>query len=222
MSQYCCQDRIRAAQSSIDCFAFAVSADNLACSRLPHGSFGISRNRSSAVSPYRPEPVEGDVSHCSLSNRGARRACGSLHQMRPSTARQHLLACVRAGTSLTTPVKIGTAQSVLLSHMQACVAGRRGPAARDWMAARSEDVLPVAYFHVVFTLPVEIANIACWNKKAVYALLFKASAKTVATIAADPKRLGARVGMTRVLHTLGIGVMLNARLWRDPIPPTST
>ena len=79
----------------------------------------------------------------------------------------------------------------------------QGPAARDWMAARSEDLLPVEYFHVVFTLPAEIARIAYWNKKAVYGLLFKASAQTVTTIAADPKRLGARVGMTSVLHTWG-------------------
>ena len=79
----------------------------------------------------------------------------------------------------------------------------QGPAARDWMAARADDLLPVEYFHVVFTLPTEIARIAYWNKKAVYGLLFKASAQTVATIAADPKRLGARVGMTSVLHTWG-------------------
>ncbi|WIY23715.1 IS91 family transposase [Parasedimentitalea psychrophila] len=79
----------------------------------------------------------------------------------------------------------------------------QGPAARDWMAARAEDLLPVEYFHVVFTLPAEIARIAYWNKKAVYSLLFKASAQTVMTIAADPKRLGARVGMTSVLHTWG-------------------
>lgn len=71
------------------------------------------------------------------------------------------------------------------------------------MAARSEDLLPVEYFHVVFTLPAEIARIAYWNKKAVYGLLFKASAQTVTTIAADPKRLGAKVGMTSVLHTWG-------------------
>ena len=79
----------------------------------------------------------------------------------------------------------------------------QGPAARDWMAARAEDLLPVEYFHVVFTLPAEIARIAYWNKKAVYSLLFKASAQTVMTIATDPKRLGARVGMTSVLHTWG-------------------
>jgi hypothetical protein len=79
----------------------------------------------------------------------------------------------------------------------------QGPAARDWMAARAQDLLPVEYFHVVFTLPAEIARIAYWNKKAVYGLLFKASAQTVMTIAADPKRMGARVGMTSVLHTWG-------------------
>jgi hypothetical protein len=79
----------------------------------------------------------------------------------------------------------------------------QGPAARDWMAARAEDLLPVEYFHVVFTLPAEIARIALWNKRAIYGLLFRASAETVTTIAADPKRLGARVGMTSVLHTWG-------------------
>jgi hypothetical protein len=79
----------------------------------------------------------------------------------------------------------------------------QGPAARDWMAARADDLLPVEYFHVVFTLPTEIARIAYWNKRAVYGLLFKASAETVTTIAADPKRLGAKVGMTSVLHTWG-------------------
>lgn len=79
----------------------------------------------------------------------------------------------------------------------------QGPAARDWMAARADDLLPVEYFHVVFTLPAEIARIAYWNKRAVYGLLFKASAETVMTIAADPKRMGARVGMTSVLHTWG-------------------
>jgi hypothetical protein len=74
---------------------------------------------------------------------------------------------------------------------------------RKWMAARTEDLLPVEYFHVVFTLPAEIAQIAFWNKKAVYDLLFRTSAETLMTIAADPKRLGARVGMTAVLHTWG-------------------
>ena len=70
-------------------------------------------------------------------------------------------------------------------------------------AARAEDLLPVEYFHLVFTLPAEIARIAYWNKRALYGLLFKASAEAVMSVAADPKRLGARVGMTSVLHTWG-------------------
>ena len=79
----------------------------------------------------------------------------------------------------------------------------QGAASRDWMQARIEDLLPVEYFHVVFTLPAQIADIALQNKAAVYGLLFKASAQTLLTIAADPKHLGARIGMTSVLHTWG-------------------
>jgi len=69
--------------------------------------------------------------------------------------------------------------------------------------AGAEGLLPVEYFAVVFTLPAEIAQSAYWNKKAVYGLLFRASAETVLTVAADPKRLGAKVGLTSVLHTWG-------------------
>ncbi|MDG2258439.1 MAG: IS91 family transposase [Paracoccaceae bacterium] len=79
----------------------------------------------------------------------------------------------------------------------------QGAAAQDWMQARMEDLLPVEYFHVVFTLPSQIADIAYQNKAAVYGLLFKASAQTLLTIAADTKHLGARIGMTSVLHTWG-------------------
>lgn len=79
----------------------------------------------------------------------------------------------------------------------------QGSAARDWMAAQGADLLPVEYFHVVFTVPAEIAEIAFWNPKAVYNLLFRASAETMTTIAAEPRHLGARIGMTSVLHTWG-------------------
>lgn len=79
----------------------------------------------------------------------------------------------------------------------------QGPAARDWMTARAEDLVPVEYFHLVFTLPAGIAQLACWNKRTLYGLLFRASAQTVMTIAADPKHMGARIGMTSVLHTWG-------------------
>jgi hypothetical protein len=76
-------------------------------------------------------------------------------------------------------------------------------ASREWMEARAAELLPVAYFHVVFTLPPEIADIAYQNKRIIYDLLFKASAETMQTIAADPKHLGARIAITSVLHTWG-------------------
>jgi Putative transposase/Transposase zinc-binding domain len=79
----------------------------------------------------------------------------------------------------------------------------QGAAARTWLAKREADLLPVGYFHVVFTLPTEIADIAWQNKAVVYDLLFRAAADTVLTIAADPKHLGARIGITAVLHTWG-------------------
>ena len=76
-------------------------------------------------------------------------------------------------------------------------------AARQWLEDREAELLPVPYFHVVFTLPAAIAAIAFQNKAAVYDLLFKAAAETLTTIAADPKHLGARIGLTAVLHTWG-------------------
>ena len=79
----------------------------------------------------------------------------------------------------------------------------QGAAARDWLADRKAELLPVGYFHVVFTLPASIANIAYQNKRVVYDLLMKASAETMITIAADPKHLGAKIGITSVLHTWG-------------------
>ena len=79
----------------------------------------------------------------------------------------------------------------------------RAVAAKEWLADREADLLPVPYYHVVFTLPAAIADIAYQNKAAIYDLLFKASAETLTTIAADPKHLGARVGITSVLHTWG-------------------
>lgn len=79
----------------------------------------------------------------------------------------------------------------------------QGQAARAWLADREADLLPVPYFHVVFTLPGQIAAIAFQNKAVVYDLLFKAAAETLAIIAADPKHLGARIGLIAVLHTWG-------------------
>ena len=79
----------------------------------------------------------------------------------------------------------------------------QGAAAKDWLAERETELLPVGYFHIVFTLPAQIADIAYQNKAVIYDLLFKASAETMITIAADPKHLGAKIGITAVLHTWG-------------------
>jgi Putative transposase/Transposase zinc-binding domain len=79
----------------------------------------------------------------------------------------------------------------------------QGAAAREWLADRKAELLPVPYYHVVFTLPAPIADIAYQNKAAIYGILFKAAAETLITIAADPKHLGARIGLTAVLHSWG-------------------
>jgi hypothetical protein len=79
----------------------------------------------------------------------------------------------------------------------------QGAAAQEWLAEREAELLPVPYFHVVFSLPAQIADIAYQNKAVIYDLLFKASSETMLTIAADPKHLGARIGILSVLHTWG-------------------
>jgi hypothetical protein len=76
-------------------------------------------------------------------------------------------------------------------------------AAKEWLAAREAELLPLPYFHVVFSLPAQIADIAYQNKAVIYGLLFKVSSETMLTIAADPKHLGARIGILSVLHTWG-------------------
>lgn len=79
----------------------------------------------------------------------------------------------------------------------------QGQASRDWLAARQADLLPVGYFHVVFTLPQQIAAIAFQNKNAVYTILFRAVAETLQRLAADPRHLGAEIGFIAVLHSWG-------------------
>jgi Putative transposase/Transposase zinc-binding domain len=76
-------------------------------------------------------------------------------------------------------------------------------AAYDWLQARRAELLPVPYYHVVFTLPAQIADIAYTNKAVIYDALFKAASETLLTIAADPKHLGAKIGVTMVLHSWG-------------------
>ena len=83
----------------------------------------------------------------------------------------------------------------------------QGSAARDWLEDREAELLPVPYFHVVFSLPAEIADIAYQNKAVIYDLLMKVSADVMLTIAADPEHLGAKIAITSVLHTWGSALM---------------
>jgi hypothetical protein len=133
---------------------------------------------------------QANAGHVSL---GQLKVMSSIEACRTETLGGHVAGCASCGHH---HIAYNSCKN---RHCPKC----QGPAARDWMAARAEDLLPVEYFHVVFTLPAEIAQVAFWNKKAVYDLLFRASAETVMTIAADPKRMGAQIGMTSVLHTWG-------------------
>ena len=93
----------------------------------------------------------------------------------------------------------------------------QGSQALAWMAERKAELLEVPYFHIVFTLPAEIGAIAYQNKAVIYDLLFKAASDTVLTIAADPKHLGAKIGVTAVLHTWGSAMTHHPHVhgWRD-------
>ncbi len=94
-----------------------------------------------------------------------------------------------------------------------------------WLEARQVDLLPVDYYHLVFTLPAQISDIAYYNKSVIYGILFRAAAETLRTIAADPRHLGARIGVTLVLHTWGSAmthhphgntVVLTLEMWGSP------
>src|SRR5262245_52857156 len=107
-----------------------------------------------------------------------------------------MLLAVRTTTAGTPPFAYNSCRN---RHCPKC----QGSQALVWMEARKAELLEVPYFHVVFTLPPRIAAIAFQNKAVIYDLLFKASSETLTTIAADPKRLGVRIGFTSVLHTWG-------------------
>jgi hypothetical protein len=93
-------------------------------------------------------------------------------------------------------------------HCPKCQSAERG----KWLAARKAELLPVEYFHVVFTLPEQIAEIAFYNKETVYDILFRATAETLLTIAADPHHLGAGVGFFAILHTWGQNLLHHPHL----------
>ncbi len=124
---------------------------------------------------------------------GQLRVMSAIEQCRTAALGGHLLRCEACET-----VTISY-NSCRDRHCPKCQAR----AAQRWFEARQADLLPVAYYHVVFTLPAPISAIAYHNKRVVYRLLFDLAAETLLTIAADPKHLGARIGATLVLHTWG-------------------
>ena len=128
--------------------------------------------------------------HLSL---GQLKVMSAIEACRTAALGGHVAACEKCGHS---HIAYNSCRN---RHCPKC----QGAAAKDWLAARQAELLPVAYFHVVFTLPAPIADIAYHNKAEIYGILFKAAAQTLITIAADPRHLGARLGLTAVLHTWG-------------------
>jgi putative transposase/transposase-like zinc-binding protein len=133
-----------------------------------------------------------NAGHASL---GQLKVMSAIEHCRTAALGGHVVRCENAGCGHT-EIAYNSCRN---RHCPKC----QGAAAKEWLAAREAELLPVPYFHVVFSLPVQIADIAYQNKAAVYDILFKASAETMLTIAADPKHLGGRIGILSVLHTWG-------------------
>jgi predicted RNA-binding Zn-ribbon protein involved in translation (DUF1610 family) len=128
--------------------------------------------------------------HLSL---GQLKVMSAIEQCRSAALGGHLLQCQACEH---TQVAYNSCRN---RHCPKCQAS----AARRWLEARQADLLPLEYYHLVFTLPAPISDLAFYNKAVIYNLLFKTAAETLRTIAADPKHLGARLGVTLVLHTWG-------------------
>lgn len=128
--------------------------------------------------------------HLSL---GQLKVMSAIEQCRSAALGGHVLRCE---TCAQTDIAYNSCRN---RHCPKCQAS----AARRWLEARQSELLPVEYYHVVFTLPAPISGIAYYNKSLIYGLLFDVAAETLRTIAADPRHLGARIGATLVLHTWG-------------------
>jgi hypothetical protein len=128
--------------------------------------------------------------HLSL---GQLRVMTAIEQCRSAALGGHVLRCEGCGTD---QIAYNSCRN---RHCPKC----QSSAAKRWLEARQADLLPVEYYHVVFTLPAPIATIAYQNKAAIYGMLFDVAAETLIRVAADPKHLGARIGATLVLHTWG-------------------
>ena len=133
---------------------------------------------------------KANAGHVSL---GQLKAMAAIEACRTAELGGHVAACEDCAHTVISYNSCGN------RHCPKC----QGAAARQWLADREAELLPLPYYHVVFTLPSAIGAIAWQNKAEVYGLLFKAASETMLTIAADPKHLGARIAITAVLHTWG-------------------
>jgi hypothetical protein len=128
--------------------------------------------------------------HLSL---GQLKVMSAIEQCRSAALGGHVLRCEGCGTD---QISYNSCRN---RHCPKC----QSHAAQRWLEARQADLLPVEYYHVVFTLPAPIADLAYQNKAAIYSLLFDRAAEVLLTIAGDARHLGARIGATLVLHTWG-------------------
>lgn len=139
---------------------------------------------------FGPAWRQAQAGHLSLTQL---KVMSAIEQCRTSALGGHILRCDACGTA---EISYNSCRN---RHCPKCQAR----AAQRWLEAREADLLPVEYYHVVFTLPAAISAIAYSNKAALYRVLFDVAAETLTTIAADPRHLGARIGATLVLHTWG-------------------
>ena len=133
---------------------------------------------------------EAERGHLSLAQL---KVMSAIEQCRSAALGGHVLRCEACGVD---QIAYNSCRN---RHCPKC----QSAAAQRWLETRQADLLPVEYYHVVFTLPAPVADIAYQNKAAIYGLLFDVAAEVLQTIAADPKHLGARIGATLVLHTWG-------------------
>lgn len=164
------------------------------------------------TSPSRPHLEVADLfraagaryreEHATTLSRSQRRVMRAIEHCRTAALGGHIEACDRCDHH-----RIAY-NSCRNRHCPKC----QSLAKAQWLADRRADVLPVPYFHVVFTVPQEIAAIAYHNQRVVYALLFRAAADTLRTIAADPKHLGAQLGFLAILHTWGQTLLYHPHL----------
>ena len=157
-----------------------------------------------ARASFRPSPIEvADIlrrhgeaylrDHAGHVGRSERRVIGAITACRTSALGGHVEACDDCGA---TRVAYNSCRD---RHCPKC----QGAAREQWLADRQAELLPVPYFHVVFTLPPPVAAIAFQNKAAVYAILFKSAVEAMTTLAANPRRLGAKIGGLAILHSWG-------------------